>query len=202
MSTIVQIKDLDALGPMGLKGLPVSQVLPPLAELSRMGALFALDTHAGTAVAPVTAAPTTSPQWGLLNFSQNKRMYVLEAAATIKSGTAGLGLALMMATAIGPQTVDASDYASSVKSALDGSGTKPDVIITDNPTLVGGTPAWHVIANTKLNEVATDSVGGGLTANVGGAFSAPGNWGMVAMEVVGETGTTALFSVSFLIAML
>lgn len=194
--------DIRQITPTQLDTLPVSQILPAYAELSRMGALFAIDTHAGTAIAPVTAAPTTSPSWGLLNFSQNKRMYVLEAAATIKSGTAGLGLALMMATAIGPQTVDASDYASSVKSALDGSGNKPDVIIADNPTLVGGTPAWHVIANTKLNEVATDSVGGGLTANVEGKFSAPGNWGMVAMEVVGETGTTALFSVSFLIALL
>lgn len=182
--------------------VPVSQALPPYARLAAAGKLFAVDMHAGTAKAPVTAAPTTSPEWGLYNASETESLVVLQAACTLKSGTAGLGLALMAAVAKGPQTAVSSDYASTVKNCLDGSQKTPDFFLTNNPTLIGGTPAWSVLAATAVNTVATDSVGDGLVADVGGLLIARPNGGMVAFEVVGEVGTTALFSVSFIVAML
>lgn len=182
--------------------LTVSNILPQYAKLVAAGRVFAVDMHAGTAKAPVTAAPTTSPEWGLYNASPTDSLVVIQAACTLKSGTAGLGLALMMATALGPQTAVTADYASSVKTCLDGSQKKPDFYITNNPTLVGGTPAWSVLDATRVNTVATDSVGDGLVAKPDGLFIAPPNGGMVALEVVGETGTSALFTVSFIVAML
>lgn len=180
----------------------VTQFLPQYAELVARGRVFAVDTHAGTAKAPVVAAPTTSPEWGLYNASPNLSLVVLQIACTLKSGTAGLGLALMAASAKGPQTAVAADYTAAIKSCLDGSQRTPDAFITNNPTLVGGTPAWSVLDATRVNTVATDSVGDGLVAKVDGLYIARPNGGMVAFEVVGETGTTALFSVSAIFAML
>jgi len=41
----------------------ISHALPYYARLAAGGKLFAIDMHAGTAKAPVVAAPTTSPEW-------------------------------------------------------------------------------------------------------------------------------------------
>ena len=180
----------------------VSHVLPKYARLAAAGRLFAVDMHAGTAKAPVVAVPTTSPEWGLYNASQSETLVVLKAACTLKSGTAGLGLALVGAAALGPQTAVSSDYSGAIKTCLDGSTRKPEFYLTNNPTLSGGTPAWAVLETTKVNTVATDSVGDGLVADLDGAIIARPNGGMAAFEVVGEVGTTALFSVSFIVAML
>lgn len=183
-------------------GLVTSQSLPKYARLAAAGKLFAVDMHAGTAIAPVTAAPVASPQWGLYNASPKESLVVLEAAATLKSGVAGLGLAIMMATALGPQTVVSADYTGTIKTCLDGSKKVGDFYLTSNPTLIGGTPAWHVLEGTKVNSVATDSIGDALIGKPEGMFIARPGGGMVAMEVVGEVGSTALFSVSFVVAML
>lgn len=180
----------------------VTQVLPRFAKLAAAGKLFAVDMHAGTAKAPVVAAPTTSPEWGLYNYSPNESLVVIQAACNLKSGTAGLGLSLMMATAIGPQTAVTANYTGTIVSCLDGSGKTPAFFLGNNPTLINGTPAWAVLEGTKVNTVATDSVGDSLVAWPEGLFVARPNGGMVAMEVVGETGTTALFTVSFIVAMI
>lgn len=186
------------LDPCG--NLYVVQDLPPLTRLAAEGRLFVVDTHAGTAKAPVTAPPTTSPEWGLYNASQKDTLVVLKAAVTLISGTAGLGLAIMGAVASGLQTPVTADYASAVKSCLDGSQKKPDFFVTNNPTLIN-TPAWFPFEGTKVNTVATDSVGDTLVAPVDGVLTAHPGGGMVAFEAVGETGTTALFSFSALVAM-
>lgn len=183
-------------------GLPTSMLLPPYARLAAQGKLFAIDMHAGTAKAPVVAAPTTSPEWGLYNASANESMVVIQASCTLKSGTLGLGLALMGAVAKGAQTAVAADYSGTIKNCLDGSQKVPDVWLTNNPTLIGGTPAWHVLDATRGDEVANDSVGSGLVAKVDGMLIAKPGGHMVAFELVGETGTTALFTVSFIVAML
>ena len=198
---IARVGNDDRIGMDEFGNLTVSQGLPAYARLAAAGRLYVLDTHAGTAKAPVVAAPTTSPEWGLYNASPDEVLVVLEAACTLKSGTAGLGLALMMASAIGEQTLVSADYTGAIKTCTDGSQRKPDAFITNNPTLVGGTPGWAVLDATRVNTVATDSVGDGLVAHPDGKFIARPR-GMVALEVVGETGTTALFSVSFLVAML
>ena len=190
--------------PIGLDefgGISMSKLLPDFARLNAAGKLFAFDTHAGTAKAPVVAAPTTSPEWGLYNDSENETLVLIQVGCTLKSGTAGLGLALMGTSAKGKQTAVAADYTGAIKGCLDGTKKDASFYITNNPTLVGGTPPWVVLETTKVNTVATDSVGDGLVAQPNGLFIAPPG-GMVAFEVVGETGTSALFSVSGIVAML
>ena len=182
--------------------LLVTQQGLPYARLAAAGKLFAVDMHAGTGIAPVVAAPTTSPQWGLFNASPNESLVLVEAAITIKSGTAGLGLGMFVATALGPQTDVSADYTGTIKSCLDGSKKAADFYLTSNPTLIGGTPAWSVLKATELNTIASVDIGSGLVGRPDGMFIARPGRGMVAMEVVGPTGSTALFTVSFIVAML
>ena len=179
----------------------MSLALPEYARLCAAGKLFAIDMHAGTAKAPVVAMPVASPEWGLYNASSNELMVVIQAACTIKSGTQGLGIALVGAAAIGEQTLVSADYASTIKTCLDGTNKKPDVYLQNNPTLVGATPSWHVYANDPGNLIASVNIGSGLVAKIDGVLSARPS-GMVAFEVVGPTGTTALFTVSFVVALL
>mgnify|MGYP001607465262 CR=1 FL=1 len=200
MALGVKLEDAPALK---VGGQPASQVLPPLAVLNRMGALFCIDMHAGTAKIPVVAMPVASPEWGLFNADPVKRLYLMQASCTQKSSTSmGLGLAIVAASAIGRQTAVTTDYGGTIKSALNGSQAKPNVWLADNPTLVGGTPAWHVFDATKPNTIATNSIGDGLVAKVDGLLSAPPNGGMIGFEIVGEIGVDSAFTVSFIIAML
>lgn len=179
----------------------MSKGLPDYARLMAGGKLFAVDMHAGTAKAPVVAAPVASPEWMLYNASADEMLVVIEAACTIKSGTQGLGLALMGAAAIGDQTLVSADYTGAIKTCLDGTQKKPDFYLTNNPTLIGATPAWHVLANDPGNLIASVNIGSGLVAKVHGMLGCRPKGG-VAFEVVGPTGTTALFTVSFVVAML
>ena len=187
--------------------LTVSQWMPAYSRLASAGRLFIADTHAGDGKVCVTAMPTTSPEWGLYNASPSQTLVLLQVACSIKStGATGLGLALVAAAAKGPQTAVTSSYSSNgsaVINCCNGSQRAPDVFITNNPTLVGGTPAWHVWDATEVNTVATDSVGDGLVANIQGALIARPR-GMVAWEIVGEPGAGAdtLFSVSAIFVML
>lgn len=181
--------------------VPTSNALPAYARLAAAGKLYSVNTHAGTAKAPVTAFPTTSPEWALYNHSDNETLVVLQAAISLISGTAGLGLSIAGAVAVGAQTAVTADYASSVKTALDGSAKVPDFYVTNNPTLIN-TPSWFPFEGTKVNSVATNSVADTLVANIDGALIAKPNGGMVAFEAVGETGSSALFSFSAIVAML
>ena len=178
----------------------VSNFLPPLARLAMDGRLFTIDMSAGTPVAPVVAAPVASPQWGLYNDSDVDTMVVIMAASTIVSGTSGLGLALMGAAAIGKQTVVTGDYSGTVKSQTNGRGASPQVFLDDNPTLIGGTPAWQ--AYDVANNVAQVAVGWGVVAHVNGMLVAPPGGHMVAFELVGLQGTSALFDFQALVAMI
>jgi len=178
----------------------VSQLLPKYAHLSAYGKLFAFDMSAGTAKAPVVAMPTTSPEWGLYNSSNTDHLIPILVSVSLQGGTAGLGLSVVMATALGPQTVVSADYSGTVKSALDGSNDAPEAFLTNNPTLIGGTPAWVSMAATKVNSIAVNGVGEGLVARPDGMFTAQPNRGMVAVEVVGETGTAALFDIMIIAA--
>ena len=191
-------------GPLALdslSGLMVSQLLPPYALLAASGALYAIDMSAGTPVTPVIAAPVASPQWGLYNNSATLSMIVLRASSTLVSGTAGLGAGLMGTTAIGAQTAVTADYAGTIKSCLNGDGSSPPVFLDDNPTLIGGTPAWFAFNGTKVNSIAIVSVGDAIVANVDGMIVAPPNGHMAAFELVGLQGTSALWDFQAIIAM-
>jgi len=204
-----QIRNLTRLGngrqepSLGFYGEQlVSQLLPKYAHLSAYGKLFAFDMSAGTAKAPVVAMPTTSPEWGFYNASAKLHLIPIMVAISLASGTAGLGLSIVMATAKGPQTAVSANYTGAIVSALDGSNDAPEAYITNNPTLIGGTPAWVPMALTPVNSIANDGVGEGLVAWPEGLFTAKPNGGMVAVEVVGEVGTTALYDIAVICAQL
>lgn len=179
----------------------VSNLLPPYARLAAAGKIYVADMSGGTAKAPVTAMPTTSPEWGLYNASETDTLIPLSVSVNLVSGTAGLGLSIAVATALGAQTAVSSNYSGAIISCTDGSNDSSEAYIDNNPTLIGGTPAWFAVEGTKVNTVATDSVGDTITANLDGKWIAKPNGRMVAFEVVGETGTTALFDIQIVFAM-
>ena len=178
----------------------ITQLLPKYAALNKAGKLFGVDTSGGTAQAPNTAIPTTTAEWTLYNNSQNELLIPLIVSCGMVSGTSGLGLAIIMAAAVGKQTAVTVSYTGTIFSAMDGSNRSPLAYLGNATTLVGGTPAWVIVANSKMNPVAAVSVGDGLVALVDGlALARPG--GSVAFDVIGPVGTTALFDFQCIFAM-
>jgi len=177
----------------------VAQYLPAYALLNAKGVVFGFDTSAGTAKTCVEAMPTTSPEWGLYNSSSDKMLVLLHVAAISQSGTMGLGLAVVGAAAIGVQTVVAADYNGATKTCLNGSGNVPQAFVTNNPTLIGGTPSW--VAFDLLNQTSAIAVGTGVKARIDGLLMCPPG-GLVGLEVVGLTGTTALYDINGIFAMI
>ena len=186
--------------------LKVAQYLPQYAMLCAAGKVFAFDMSAGVAKAPVVAMPTTSPEWGIYNANAGGGAHIvlLQVAAVSKSGTLGMGLSIVATSAKGAQTAVTANYTSAIVSCLDGSSSTPNAYITNNPTLVGGTPAW-VVLDTKTmarGGVTTEEVtmvGAGVVADAKGLIIAPPG-GLIGIEVVGLLGTTALFSVTIVVA--
>jgi hypothetical protein len=173
--------------------LYVSQFLPPFALLNKAGKLFGFDTSGGTAKAPVNAMPTTSPEWGIYNSSTTDYLILLQVGVTSVSGTLGLGLAVVVGAAVGIQTVVAADYSGATKTCMNGSGATPRAFVTNNPTLIGGTPSWVTI--DCQNQTSAIAVGSGVVGRVDGLVMCPPG-GLIGIEVVGLTGTTALFAVN------
>lgn len=196
----IRVTGQESVGLDEFGNMSISMGLPDYARLAAAGKLFGVDMHAGTAKAPVVAAPTTSPEWMLYNASANEMLVVIQAAFTLKSGTQGLGMVMMGAVAIGDQTLVSADYTAAVKTCLDGTQRKPDAYLTNNPTLVGATPSWLVLAADTGNSIAQVNIGSGLTARLDGMLAARPKGG-VAFELVGATGTAALFSFSAIFAM-
>ena len=58
--------------PLGHNDLAIAQALAPYAVMAGSRQIFAGNTFAGTAKAPVGAPPTTSPEWMLFNGSTTK----------------------------------------------------------------------------------------------------------------------------------
>ena len=184
-----------------LSGQLVSQLLPPYAQLAAAGKVFTFDMSAGTAKAPVVAMPTTSPEWGLYNASVTDTLILISVSVSQVSGTSGLGLAIVGAAGIGVQTAVTADFTSAVKSATNGTSSKPEAFIDNNPTLIGGTPAWHAFAGTNGSGTASIAVGDSVVADIGGLLVAPPGGHMVGLEVVGPVGTTALYDIQAIVAM-
>jgi len=177
----------------------VAQYLPPYALLNEAGVVFGFDTSGGTAKTCVEAMPTTSPEWGLYNYSTDKYLVLLHVAAISESGTMGLGLAVVVAAAIGIQTVAAADYSGATKTCMNGSGNVPQAFVLNNPALINGTPSW--VAFDLLNQTSAIAVGTGVKARIDGLVMAPPG-GVVGIEVVGLTGSTALYDINGIFAMI
>lgn len=181
--------------------LLVSLLLPQYAKLNLAGKLFGFDTSGGTAQAPQTTVPTTTAEWTLYNNSQNEVLIPLHVAVIMEAGTSGLGLSIIGAAAIGKQTAVTSNYASTIMSAMDGSQRSPAAYLDNASTLVGGTPAWVTLKSTDMQGVAGDAVEGLAADHLDGLIVArPG--GAAAFDVIGETGTTALFYLQGIFAMI
>lgn len=173
--------------------LRVDKYLPDYAQLTKQRRVFCATTGAGTAIAPVTAMPTTAATWALFNgeAATGKSYAVLSAFAYSVSGTLGLGMALLGTVAIAPVTgTKPTAYASSVTTSFTGSGST-NAIFAQNVTMVG-TPAWAVLA--ARDQVSAVSVGSGLTADVKGMLLIPPQY-VGAFTVIAPTGTSALFGV-------
>ena len=179
--------------------LRVAQFLPKYAMLNAAGKLFGFDTSAGTAAIPVVDAPTTSPEWGIYNANSSggPSLILIAVAAWLSEGTAGLGCCIMVASAKGAQTAVTANATSCITSCLDGTSKTPNAYIKDNPTLIGGAPSWQVME--AYDQIASNGVGEGIVAWCDGLFIAPPG-GLLCAEVVAETGASAKYDLSFIVA--
>lgn len=179
--------------------LRIAQYLPPYAQLCAAGKIFAADTQAATAVSTVNSAVTTSPEWMVYNANEagGPSLIMILAFCYLESGTAGLGLSLLAASALGVQTVVSAHASSAIITCLDGTAKVPAAYMASNPTLLGGTPSWVAIAS--YDQIASNGVGEGLVARVDGLFIAPPKGGLC-LEVLGEAGSTDKFDVGMVFA--
>lgn len=179
--------------------LGVDRVLPEYAELALARHVFNANTGAGTAIAPVTAMPTTTATWALYNAGEpgsGDVLIPLSAYCWSVSGTLGLGMSLVgtvaLAKVVGTRP---TAYVSSVNTSFSG-GRASTAIFAQAITMVG-TPAWAVLASR--DQVSAISVGSGLVADVKGMMLIPPGY-VGALTVVAPVGTTALFGCGFVYA--
>lgn len=204
MQTKVRAIQRGTTSEVDLKGgaggdLNVSQLLPPYAQLCAAGFVFAVDTSAGTALAPVTAMPTSTATWALYNANSGggKSLVVIQVAVSQISGTAGLGAGLVGTITVGEQTAIAANYASTVVSCLDGTAKQPNAFLDDAITLVGTQSAWITLAADDRLAVVT--VGGGFVADIDGKMIVPPH-GIAGFDVLSPAGTTPLYDISIIFA--
>ncbi len=180
-----------------------SQLLPPYAKLVASGQVFILEALGSTGKAPVQAAPALSPEWGVYNANPDggKSLVLIMAGVSLISGTSALGIGIWVGSALGPQTVVSTDYATgatAVKTCADGTQRKPQAFLTNNPTLIGGTPAYMTIAGS-FDTTTTSTVGSSIMGWADGLIVAPPK-GIIVLEVGAPTGSTALFAPFFVVA--
>lgn len=190
--------------PLGMDfagGLQASQLLPPKALRAASGRRYnAVVGNGATFIAPVTAYPTTTATFLLFNGeAAGGRSYFIDTAyAFLASGTNGAGGALLGAVTIGSQAAANSGanpaaYSSTVVTSLSGKTGGTKAVLANAWTIVGGTPAWQVLAGSAAPAAAT--IGANvLLANVDGGIVVPPGFGL-ALTVLSGTGTTALYGV-------
>lgn len=174
----------------------VDKVLPDYAQLAKSRRIFCATTGAGTAIAPVTAMPTTAATWALYNGEDagGKSYALLSAFCYSVSGTLGLGMSLLGTVALAAVTgTKPTAYASSANTSFTGSKATSQAIFAQAITMIG-TPAWAVLASR--DQVSAISVGSGLTADVKGMMVIPPGF-VGALTVLAPVGTTALFGVGY-----
>jgi len=179
--------------------LGMSQFLPPFAQLCAAGAVFAFDMTAGTSKIPVAAFPTTSPEWGIYNANAGggKHLVLLRVAALQTSGTAGTGIVVGCATGKAAATLVSANYSATIVSCLDGTSKTPNAFLANNPTIVGGTPAW--VYFDPSDSVASGPIGKGVVAKVDGLIIAPPG-GELFIEIVAPLGGACLYACTAVIA--
>ena len=164
--------------------------------LARNDRVYAATFGTGTALAPVTATPTTAADWDLYNGEPDggRDLYVIQVAAHLVSGTAGLGVNLIGCVSLARQTTIPTDYTNSIKSRLSGGQFDSKAVFDATHTITGGTPAWVTLASR--DQVSAVSLGG-LTAQVDGMMRVPPGH-IAAFSVLAPVGTTALFGLDLI----
>lgn len=181
---------LDELG-----GLIMAQGGPPYAWLARNNRIFGATFGTGTAIAPVSAVPTTAAAWDVYNGEPDggRDLYILLVSAHSVSGTLGLGMSLLGCVSLVRQTTVPTDYASSIKTSMCGGPFDSKAIFDQDQTITGGTPAWINLA--ARDQVSAVSVGSGVNARVDGFMKVPPGH-IAGFTVLAPAGTAALFGVS------
>ncbi len=176
----------------------LSQLLPPYAKL--VSNIFIVETFATAGVAPTAGPQTTAPKWLLYNANPDggKSLVLLSASVAVEDQTSAIGIGLIVASALGPQTVVSSDFSGTIKTCADGSQKKPQVFLDDTPTLIGGTPAWLPIAGS-FDTTNASTVWSAIRGEAKGILVAPPKGGL-ALDVMGPTTNTVLYAPSFVIA--
>jgi hypothetical protein len=172
----------------------VSQFEPKYMEFARARRLYGANTGAGTAIAPVTAVPTTAAAWALYNPTTSSRILVpLKVYCYSVSGTLGLGMSLL--AAIPPSVVATAPtaYASSVNNSISPNAQTSTAIFGQGVTIAA--PVWNVLA--ARDQVSAVSVGSGLSADTDGMFLIEPGF-CLAATVLAPAGTSALFGVGFI----
>ncbi len=176
------------------RGLLVETGLPKYTDLAYHRRIFAANTGAGTAKAPVADLPTTTAIWGLYNgYEDGTHLVILKMTCDSVSGTLGLGLSMLGCVCPTPQAAAATVYASSVMAPVSGGGVKSKAIFANAVTLASA-PVWITIASG--DQVASISVGSGHVANIDGLFVVPPRH-VCGLNVLAPTGTAALLSAGF-----
>lgn len=193
---VARTTGLTELGTSEFGNVRVDKYLPDYAQVAKQRRVFAAWTGAGTAIAPVTAPPTTAATWALFNGEDpgGKCYALLSASAFSVSGTLGLGMSLLGTVALAAVTgTKPTTYASSALTSLTGGGGQTKAIFAQAITMVG-TPAWAVLASR--DQASAVSVGSGLVADLRGMLIIPPQY-VGALTVLAPVGTSALFGVGF-----
>lgn len=177
--------------------LTIAQYELPYAALATAGRLFAGETGAGTAIAPVAAWPTTVGTWMLWNgepAASRKHQFVETVAFTLISGTSGAGGAILGAS--GQLAMAApTAYASSRISSLSGlTGPPTAARIAQGVTITGAQPAWAILSTSEAAAAATAGANS-VVANVGGKIRIAPQFAAF-FTLFSGVGTTALYAFS------
>lgn len=167
----------------------------PLAAASKANRVFGATSATATAVAPVTAVPTTAAAWFLWNNEPDggRDYYIDRIACWHVSGTAGLGASLLACVTLGRQAIGPTTATNSILQSLSGGPLDTKAIFDTDTTITGGTPPWINVASFGASAVI--SVGMGLVANMKGAFRVKPGHGL-GITVLAPAGATSLFGVS------
>ncbi len=176
----------------------VSQGLPPLADLAANGKLHVASGGSHAGIAPETAVPTTVANWCLQNNNTGSTcLVVLRVANWLVSGTAGLGIGLVITTDQAVQAAFANVTLSTVKNCLAG-GSAALANLNVNKTMSTGGSSWDMVA--ARSQLAAVEVGAGNVVDVQGAYIIQPGGGVMGLTNVSPAGSTPLWTVSILFA--
>lgn len=175
------------------QGLLTDNLSPNYMELARARRLYAANTGAGTAIAPVAAIPTTAAAWALYNGHTTRMVVPIMVTCHSVSGTLGLGMSLLAGLSGTKQASALTAYASSVSKPITPGSAASGGVFAQGATLAEA-PAWITLASR--DQVSAVSVGSGLTGFPDGLFVIPPLYALGA-TVLAPLGTTALFNVGF-----